>query len=339
MLRMVNVVLVPDDTNSSHHTPDSNATRQCIPVPFSPYVRWVNLTPYGSHSKTQYRLEIGLDATYYRSRIPGPLRNGAAVRFFPVLFQMGVDIRQWGVNAGRNVTSQIKSGGGIDDLEHNNFDLADDANGSILDDGDEDGDGDVETDNEIMYVLNVEGLKKMNAYAHSVDPTTAGVSMTSAPPPVFDALEQQQQQQQAQPLPIHPSLVSLSDAIKASAGKMEHSVLDRAATACQRMGGGSTVFCKSGKDRTAMEVTFKQAQFVQRHMSRKDDNAMLEDTPIVYEEVYTKSSLMRKHGNRIPICEKNTGEPRLAFNPLQRKFMPEMLRPEASLCKWSKPET
>ena len=332
---MVNVVLVSDNTNSSHHTPDSNAARQRIPVPYSPYVRWVLLTPYGSHSKTQYRLEIGLDATYYQTRVPGPLRNGAAVRFFPVLFQMGVDIRQWGVNAGRNVTSQIKSGGGIDDLENNNFDPADNA-GSILDDGDEDGDGDVETDNEIMYVLNVEGLKKMNAYAHSVDPTTAGVNMTSAPPPVFDALEQQQQ---APPLPIHSSLVSLSDAIKTSAGKMEHSVLDRAATACQRMGGGSTVFCKSGKDRTAMEVTFKQAQFVQRHMSRQDDTVLLEDIPIVYDEVYAKSSLMRKHGNRIPICEKNAGEPKFAFNPLQRKFMPEMLRPEASLCTWSKPET
>lgn len=133
--------------------------------------------------------------------------------------------------------------------------------------------------------------------------------------------------------------MSLSESIKASAGKMEHNVLDRAATACQRLGGGSTVFCKSGKDRTGMQVTFKQAQFAQRFLDKKDANALLEDTPISNDDVFAKSTIMRKHGNRIPICEKNAGEPKFAFNPLQRKFMPEMLRPDASLCTWSKPET
>lgn len=209
--------------------------------------------------------------------------------------------------------------------------------GSILDDGDEDDDG--ISDNEILMVLNVEGCRKLNAYAHSASPTTAGVTPASVPSPMFDALEQSSPQIPQQPLPLHPSLVSLSEAIRTSAGKMEHAVMDRAATACQRFGGGSTVFCKSGKDRTAMQVTFKQAQFVQRFMDRTDGRAVLEDTPISYEEVFAKSTLMRKHGTRIPICEKNAGEPKFAFNPLQRKFMPEMLRPEAGLCTWSKPET
>jgi len=139
--------------------------------------------------------------------------------------------------------------------------------------------------------------------------------------------------------PIHPSLVSLSEAIRTSAGKMEHAVMDQAATICQRFGGGSTVFCKSGKDRTAMQVTFKQSQFVQRFIDKKEVRVVLEDTPVSSNDVFAKSTLMRKHGNRIPICEKNAGEPKFAFNPLQRKFMPEMLRPDASLCTWSKPET
>jgi len=317
-----------------------------VPVPYSPYLKWVQLISNGSHSKSQYRLEIGLEPFYYQSRVPEELKNRVPVRFFPVLFQVGVDIRQWGANAGRNVTSQIKdvkdkplkSVSNIESTGELDQDM--DNGGSILDDGDEDDDGDLETDNEILYVLNVEGYRKINAYAHSVYPTTPGVTTASSPPPVFDMMEQQQQPQQTQPLPIHPSLLSLSEAVKASAGKMEHSVLDRAATACHKMGGGSTVFCKSGKDRTAMQVTFKQAQFAQRYIDRKDCSAvLLEDTPISYDEVFAKSSLMRKHGNRIPICEKNAGEPKFAFNPLQRKFMPEMLRPEASLCQWSKPET
>ena len=256
---------------------------------------------------------------------------------------MGVDIRQWGVNAGRNTISQIKdakiSDNATDENELNS--------GSLLDDGDEDDEGAI-PDNEILMALNVEGFRKLNSYAHSFNPTTAGVTTASAPVPAFDLLEQPSQ---VSPLPLHPYLGSLSDAVKASAGKMEHSVLDRAASATQRFGGGSTVFCKSGKDRTAMQVTFKQAQFVQRLLNKEvwkrlldkevgpGSATALEDTPISYDDVFSKSTLMRKHGNRIPICEKNAGEPKFAFNPLQRKFMPEMLRPEASLCTWSKPET
>ncbi len=341
MLRMVHIVLVPDDGNAT-------GASQRIHVPHSPYVRWIsllNITAMDPQIKIQYRLEIGLDTSFFHTRIPDPLKNGAAVRFFPVLFQMGVDIRQWGVNAGRSVASQMKDKSKqrpASDL--GDFDVSTDAGeherggGSILDDGDDDDDDATDvSDNEILYALNVEGYRKLNAYAHSVYPTTSGVTMASTPAPIFDLFEQQQQQQ-AQQLPVHPLLATLIDAIKTSAGKMEHSILDRAASATQRFGGGSTVFCKSGKDRTAMQVTFKQAQFVQRHIDRKD-GVQLEDTPISYEEVVVKSGLMRKHGNRIPICEKNTGEPRYAFNPLQRKFMPEMLRPEASLCTWSKPET
>lgn len=306
MLRMVNVVLVPDNISSEN-------ARQRIPVPHSPYVRWVYLacqTPL-SHSKNQFRLEIGLDSSYYQSRVPDPLKNGASVRFFPILFQMGVDIRQWGVNAGRNMTSQIKdkskggAGSGLaSDVGGEPDNTIDDGDnepigGSLLDDGDEDDEGGV-ADNEILLALNVEAARKLNAYAHSANPTVAGATAATAQAPVFDSLEQAQ----AQPLPLHPSLFFLSEAIKASAGKMEHSVLDQAATATSRFGGGSTVFCKSGKDRTAMQVTFKQAQFTQRFMDKKDSRTALEDTSISYEKVFSKSSLMRKHGNRIPICEK-----------------------------------
>ena len=327
MLSMVSLVLVSDDANFS--TPTNQQQR--IPVPHSPYVRWVclnYLTPQGSHSKTQYRLEIGLDSNFYQSRVPDPLKNGQAVRLYPVLFQMGVDVHQWGSNAVSNFAGQIKEkpkqsgGAGVSDLD-NPIDAGEiEQSGSFLDD-DEDDEGGEAADDEVLYVLNVEGFRKLNAYAHAVFPAA------SAP---------QQQQQQVQLLPVHPSLVLLGEAIKTSAGKMEHSVLDRAATACQKFYGGSTVFCKSGKDRTAMQVTFKQAQFFQRFVDKKE-GIRLEDTPILPEEVVAKSALMRKFGTRIPICEKNAGEPKFAFNPFQRKFMPEMLRPEQVLCTWSKPET
>lgn len=335
MLRMVNVVLVSD----SHVPTNECSAPQRIPVPHSPYVRWVHLiyvTPHGSHSKTQYRLEIGMDPSYYLSRVPEPLKNGTAVRFFPILFQMGVDFRQWGANAGRDVQRQLKdkaANKSAGDLQaEQQLQTADSdemgeltGNCSLLDDGDEDDDGGV-ADNEILFNLNVEGYRKLNSYAHSVQPASATINGTA---PLFEL-------SQSQPLPLHPSMIMLSEAIKSSASRMEHSVLDRAASLTQNLGGGSTVFCKSGKDRTAsefteignvtlygaltlhifahyenkVEVTFKQAQYVQRFLDRRSQNTALEDTHVSNENVFAKSTLMRIHGNRIPVCEKNAGEVR-----------------------------
>jgi len=335
MLRKVNIVLVSDDVNVSSN--NGNGESQRVLVAHSPFVNWVHLAcvTNGSHSKTQYRLEIGLNPTYYQNRVPEPLKSGAAVRLFPVLFQMGVDIRQWGVNAGRNVSSQIKDkskGGGLSTSESfgdaQNIPGINEGVGGLINDGDDD-DGDEVgmADNEIGFQLNVDGFRKLNAYAHSVNPTVAGSAAASSAPPIFDSSEQIQMQN----LPPHPLLVPLSESIKASAGKMEHSVLDHAAASCQKLGGGSTIFCKSGKDRTGMQVTFKEAQFIQRFIDRKD--------AVSSEEIFAKATTLRIYGNRVPICEKNAGEAMYAFNPLQAQFMPAMLKPPPITTQWKKPET
>jgi hypothetical protein len=263
---------------------------------------------------------------------------------------MGVDIRQWGANAGRNVTTQIKdrtkAGGAIADGDCcADFDATSEPkNQTLIDDGDDDDDEVGPAEVEILVALNVEGYRKLNAYAHTINP----VSGTAQPltNPTSDQL---------QTLPPHPMLSVLNDTIKASAGKMEHGVLDHAATVCQRLeqiscyvfmlcsaspslisfssskqsrlGGGSTVFCKSGKDRTAMQVTFKQAQSLQRFIGKKDVNTPFEDVPVSFDDVFVNSTLMRIHGTRVPICEKNAGESKYAFNPLQAKFMPDALKP------------
>lgn len=329
MLRKVSIVLLPDDGNVSSSS--NGVGSQRIPVPHSPHLKWVHLVNLGSHSKSQYRLEIGLCPSYYQNRVPDSLKNGIAVRLFPVLFQMGVDIRQWGVNAGRNVSNQIKDkskGGGLTTSDSfGDVQNLSDSNGGLIDDGDEDGDEVGIADNEIGFQLNVDGFRKLNAYAHSVKPTVAGSTEVSSPLPVFDSSEQMQ----VQNLPPHPLLVPLSDSIRASAGKMEHSVLDHAAASCQNLGGGSTVFCKSGKDRTGMQVTFKEAQFIQRFIDRKDS--------VSGDDIFAKATTMRIHGNRVPICEKNAGEAKYAFNPLQAQFMPAMLKPPPITTQWKKPET
>lgn len=176
---------------------------------------------YGT--ETQYKLEILLDPSYFQNRVPAPLQ-GTQIRFVPVLFQMGVDIRQWGANAGRSVTTQImdrtKAAPGVDDccvdVEVNNEPVC-----GLIDDGDEDEGGVADT--EILVILNLEGFRKLNVYAHTIYPTP----FTPSPMSTLSI-------EQMQGLPAHPLLLVLSDTIRASAGKMEHGVLDRASTACQR---------------------------------------------------------------------------------------------------------
>jgi hypothetical protein len=48
------------------------------------------------------------------------------------------------------------------------------------------------------------------------------------------------------------------------------------------------------------------------------------------QAVINDATLMRIHGTRLPICEKNVGQSKFAFNALQSKFMPEVLKPPPS---------
>eukprot|EP00804_Cyclotella_cryptica_P015042 CCRYP_000621-RA/>CCRYP_000621-RA protein AED:0.03 eAED:0.03 QI:138/1/1/1/1/1/6/399/1381 len=315
MLKMVSIVLTPAGKGGV-----DGLAGQRITVPYSSFVRSICLNANVISAKTQYRLEVELDPSYFENRVPVPLK-GTAVRFVPVLFQMGVDIRQWGANAGRSVTTQIKdrtrgSGGAMSDLDvGEDFEVNPETKAGLIDDGDEDDDTGP-ADTEILVALNLEGFHKLNQYAHLINPTSTTIPSVSAMCP-----------DQGQTLPTHPLLSVLCDTIKASAGRMEHGVLDHAASVCQRLGGGSTVFCKSGKDRTAMQVTFKQAQFLQRFMGKKDVSSSLEDATLPSDLIFATSALMRIHGTRVPICEKNAGEAKYAFNPLQAKFMPDALKP------------
>ena len=80
-----------------------------------------------------------------------------------------------------------------------------------------------------------------------------------------------------------------------------------------------------------MQVTFKEAQFIQRFVDRKE--------AVSSEEIFAKATTLRIYGNRVPICEKNAGEAMYAFNPLQAQFMPAMLKPPPITTQWKKPET
>jgi hypothetical protein len=318
MLRQVKVVMVPVEDPTTWRQQQQQQTRPgLVEIPESPHLVYLNLIT--TTSPTQYRVELGMDANYYRQHLPEALKNGTSVTFYPLLFQVGVDIRQWGANAGNQVKNQLTVGG--------NNDAGGTTTGLFFDD-DADDDAEV-TDYDVLVQLNYEALRKLNAYVHALYPQVVATAPIAVVP-VTDLLDTTgtsqllPQQQQT----IHPSLALLHSHILSSAGRMNHSILDEAATIGQQLGGGGVVFCKSGKDRTAMQVTYKQAQFVNRYLKTPSSSSppLATDTRTM-DSTLQDATLMRIYGTRLPICEKNVGQAKYAFNSLQVQFMPDALKP------------
>lgn len=72
--------------------------------------------------------------------------------------------------------------------------------------------------------------------------------------------------------------------------------------------------CKSGKDRTGMLITLREAK-------------LLEQSHIFYKPFFQNYlDLLRGYGTRIRNAEKNTGVPQYMFNTLQNQFLPQQLK-------------
>ena len=306
MLRMVRIILVPD----AGTTPAVVNTPTRVTVPHSLYLRWIDLTPQPTPNgqEVEYILQIGIDQQYFHQQIPTALKNGTSVRFYPILFEVGVDIFQAASNLGSSVSRHVNTSTATATCEP---DVAKDV---VNDDEDDDVVG--LSDDDVLVQLNYEAFQKMNAYAQSV-----------APAPFVQATPQYQ---------THPLLATLFQHIVSSSGKMNHEILAEAAALAQRFSGGIVVFCKSGKDRTAMHLTYKQAQFITRfrQQSNPDLSASVAmdsglDSTVV-DTTLNDAMLIRLYGTRLPICEKNVGQAKYAFNSLQVKFMPDALKPPPS---------
>lgn len=75
-----------------------------------------------------------------------------------------------------------------------------------------------------------------------------------------------------------------------------------------------------------MQVSFKQSQFVNRYLA-SGGNGHADKVPIDSKKVFKEATIMRIYGIRLPICDKNVGQSLYAFNSLQARFMPEVLKP------------
>jgi hypothetical protein len=123
---------------------------------------------------------------------------------------------------------------------------------------------------------------------------------------------------------IHPLSQSLYDTIMHSSLTMKNiDLLIEVERLCLILGGIRVTFCKSGKDRTGMAVTLEQArQLGERFNCGMSSSRLLKD-----------ANLMRVHGCRLMIAEKNIGKSVYSINILQAQFLPEMFRPPTSVCE------
>jgi len=295
MLKNVSVQLVSTKTASP---------AESVNIVDSPHLKWIHISANDTlHNATEFIVRLGIEPEYWTTCVAEPLKR-AAVRFFPLLYQVGVDIRQAAAHAQMNAKNQLSSS--VDQL-NSSVNPSSKSEGDNLDDEEDDDDDEV-ANTDVLVAFNNEALQKMNFYANAISPIS----------PALSTQELGNQQQQ-----IHPFLASLHNHIVGSSGKMNHSILDEAATVAQKLGGAGVVFCKSGKDRTAMHVTYKQAQYIHRFLQTNDKNNVL-------EKVYNDATKLRVYGTRLPICEKNVGQAKYAFNTLQVRFMPDMLKPPIS---------
>ena len=301
LLRNMHIILCPDTPAMVQHLENQAKDNSVLPIPESPYLRWLYVSV--ESDTNNFKVYVGLHLSFYQQRVPNCLKNNVSVQLFPILYQMGVDIRQWGANAVKSASSGNRNApqnrGVSTEGSTNVTNTGLPNNGSMIDDEDDDEDDNAMTDNDVLVQLNMEAFWKMNSYAHN--------SKTGQNTYPFERSESES------PPSIHPMLVDLYELIRFSSGKMEHGVLDEAASLAVQLGGAGAIFCKSGKDRTAMQVTYQQAQHV---CTGNEANKVVE-----------VATMMRIHGTRLPICEKNVGQSLFAFNSLQAKFMPDVLKP------------
>jgi hypothetical protein len=114
---------------------------------------------------------------------------------------------------------------------------------------------------------------------------------------------------------IDKKLDVLRKAIASATPTVKHfEILELAADLTVLLGGGRVTCCKSAKDRTSMSVTRENTR---KLVALGLDQSQVKDT----------TNLFREYGVRIRNAHKNAGKQKYAFNVVQRKLLPKVLRP------------
>lgn len=149
---------------------------------------------------------------------------------------------------------------------------------------------------DFQVAINKRGFSLLNEYCHKVMPIDQFAEL------------------------LHP-FVSDFEATLRNPSKMNVDILHEVEKISVMLGGCRVTFCKSGKDRTGMAVTLDQSRQLSEIYGLENNN----------DRVIKDANLMRIHGTRLMVAEKNIGRAVFAINRLQLQFMPALYRPPASV--------
>lgn len=152
--------------------------------------------------------------------------------------------------------------------------------------------------------INNKGVERLNEYCERVKPCSSGGAYVS-----------DLHSKSFNPHPLTAQLLQLVRTTDVSAKNVQ--MLIEVERICSMVGGCRVTFCKSGKDRTGMAITLEQSRLLGEVFGTgTTDNRIIRD-----------ANVMRIHGTRIMIAEKNIGRAIYSINRLQVKFLPLFYRP------------
>mmetsp|Transcript_9913 Transcript_9913/g.16458 ORF Transcript_9913/g.16458 Transcript_9913/m.16458 type:complete len:1323 (-) Transcript_9913:243-4211(-) len=155
--------------------------------------------------------------------------------------------------------------------------------------------------------INIKGFERLNSYCEKVQPCASGPEASSFYSKSFV------------PHPLTSQLLQLVRTTDTSEKNVQ--MLIEVERICSMVGGCRVTFCKSGKDRTGMAITLEQSRLLGEVFG----------TGTTDERIIRDADVMRIHGTRIMIAEKNIGKPVYSINLLQVKFLPLFYRPPLSV--------
>ncbi|OQR89920.1 inositol-3,4-bisphosphate 4-phosphatase [Achlya hypogyna] len=175
----------------------------------------------------------------------------------------------------------------------------------------------------IVCLLFTQGINEMQSLANISN--MAGVSRQSV---INTSSLKTLEQYVAQTGTADGTISALRAAVATENGAAKNTeILHLASTTVRGLHGGRVTCCKSGKDRTAMSVSWEQAAWALQTTENLDQ---AEADVVEASDVLKMANVMREFGGRIHIAEKNVGAKRYSFNALQRKLLPPMYRPPLS---------
>uniref|UniRef100_A0A7S3K1L9 Uncharacterized protein n=1 Tax=Aureoumbra lagunensis TaxID=44058 RepID=A0A7S3K1L9_9STRA len=257
------------------------------------------------------------------------------ISLVPVLFSQGLDAKQSLANSraafessfgSTTKSNHAKKDGSIDDDDaalSDNPDLSEDMSPSTTQVGKDAASG-------LQRVLNVAAFDTIDAYVQRAFPSARANS-------AFTRLR---------------AAILKERAAEGKSFEKHWTILIEAESTARDLNAAVCIFCKSGKDRTAMLVTLAEALFLRDSLSssvslppppppatpvegtNSDDDTITsnddeddDEGPYAEAALLATANILREFGVRLRVAEKNTGRLKYAFNVIQRKFLPGPLRP------------